>query len=167
MYDIPPKRLTIVHQSFCTSQIWWTKISWISSRSENTGRCISCYHPTCWWLTPLLLTSLTVSILLAGVSAHVWPKFVSVCVYNIRRSKVLHSREILCAYQSVLWCSKSCVIWCFSEIQKQHLKLFSEHVAPRSSLFIYIEHFAELLSKVYWIADYCVSMISLLANNRS
>lgn len=65
------KRLTILHQSFCTSQIWWTKISWISSRSGNTGRCISCYHPTCWWLTPLLLTSLTVSILLSGLSAHV------------------------------------------------------------------------------------------------
>lgn len=55
---------------FCTSQIWWTKISWISSRSGNTERCISCYHPTCWWLTPLPLTSLTVSILLGSLLAH-------------------------------------------------------------------------------------------------
>lgn len=54
----------IIHLSFCTSQIWWTKISWISSRSGNTARCISCYHPTCWWLTPLLLNSWTVSVLL-------------------------------------------------------------------------------------------------------
>lgn len=62
------KRLTIVHVSFCTSQIWWTKISWISSRSGNTERCISCYHPICWWLTPLLLTSLTVSTLLGALA---------------------------------------------------------------------------------------------------
>lgn len=76
-YHIIPKRLIIIHLSFCTSQIWWTKISWISSRSGNTGRCISCYHPTCWWMTPLLLTSLTVSILPGGLSAHVWPLSVS------------------------------------------------------------------------------------------
>lgn len=60
-YAKPSERFTVVSHFFSTSQIWLTKISWISSRSGNTGRCISCYHPTCWWLTPLLLTSLTVS----------------------------------------------------------------------------------------------------------
>lgn len=157
MYVIPP-RLTTVHQSFCTSQIWWTKISWISSRSENTGRCISCYHPTCWWLTLLLLTSLTVSTPPGGFCA----QFNPVCVGLRLSSQEIRSsaweRNPPCVALSVITLQ---IYVMKSGKQKQHLSSFlsmfilqeknkSWHLITWNSL--YIERFANSQSKVYWIA---------------
>lgn len=108
LVEMVPGRLIAVHL-FCTSQIWWTKISWISSRSGSTGRCISCYHPTCWWLTPLLLTSLTVSIPLSGLSAHTVSGSSCWNTAEVERLKPvdwLHfGRSKCCGQNSCRWCN--------------------------------------------------------------